>query len=280
MTKFKRVKPATTATMGFAPVFYWTMDGARKANEFMKVSDREERGRELVALEAAQILRDAIQRNAPNIDGKDYAKDLEIVLVKDGEGKCTEGAAVVHPAETRSLDSEDHDTALYISPKSNSPEYVSVLKKYGPWPAALLPVKLGRNEARVIARRVTQSEIQKLTRRIMSKRGKIETDLARAGLSDVDLTQANQGLDTLVHRDLGFEVLRYEFGIQQKQIKHWQPGLKDVQKRMGELARKFGEYVSTGREGVFSPPSHDSVSSSDLGPIQKFQDAIVKASGF
>ena len=277
--KFRYSKPKTS-TNGMTPVAYWTQDGVKNVNEFMNFDDRMQRARELVSLEAAEIARDAIQLSAPRVDGEDYANDLKIVLVEGGEGEWTEGAAVVHHGKTRKLEGDDPDTALYISPKTNAPAFVGVLKKYGPWPASLLPVKLDSSDARVIARRVTSSEIQKLTRRIMSKQGQIEADLKRAGLNEADLTQDNQGIDTEVQDDLAFAVLRYEFGIQQKQIKHWNPGLKEVDRRMNRLAKKMVEYVSTGREGVFSPPKHDKVSPSDLDPIQNFQSAIVKASGF
>ena len=279
MPRYKRSKPKTTSRASFSPVIYWTQEGARNANKFLKYGDRLERGRRLVLVMAAEMLVEEIQSKAPDIDGYEYANDLEVMILYSGDGEWTEGVTITHPGQSRELTDDESDTVLFISPAPRSPAYVSVLQKYGPWPAPLMPVKLEPGQARVVSRRVSPSEAAYFTRNIEGKKRRIEDDLRRSGLQDASITQDNQGSGTIVYSDLGFEVLRYEFGIHQKQIRHWEPALRSLQIRMRDLGKKFVDFVSTGNEGVFSVARHDKVSLRALSDIQRFQDLVVRKSG-
>lgn len=278
-SRFKRKKPKTTGHMGMTPVVYWTEEGARNANDFMnKWPDRVERGKELVLLEAAGIMRTKIQSFAPEIGGEKWADKLEVVLVKGSE--MEHAVAVVYPQETRDLKPEEEDdTALFVKPSARSPDYVEVLENHSPWTADLLPVALSSKEATVVARRATQGEIQRIHTRILGKRSRIERELRNSGLRDSKITQDSSAAGTEVIDDLAFSVLRFEFGVAGPARPHWRPALKEIQSSIYDLGRKFIRYVQDGKESVFSVPEHGSVTAADLMAIQDFQSKIASAAG-
>lgn len=277
MTTFRRNKPKTTTKGSVSPAVYWTMRGARVAREITeKYPKRAVRGRQLVLFHACHLMRETVQRLAPEINGDNWAQGLEIVTVPDSEI-----VALIHPDQSRKVakGQGEANEILYVSPKSTSPPYVRVLRSYGPWPARLLPVSLTPRQARVISRTVSSSEVSKLERRIMAKRNRIEADLKRNSLPNVDLTQKDKGEGTEALGDLAFQSLRFEFGINEKLVKHWRPALKAVQRSMNDLAKRYVQYIETGKESVFTVPQHGTISESELGGIDPFANTIMKSAG-
>lgn len=279
--RYKRKKPRTTGRMSITPSAYWTEEGARNANEFQNEWDeRIVRGRFLVCLEAAEIMRSKIRALAPEINGERYAQDLEVVVVEGAE--MDEAVAVVYPQQARTLEGEqeDENTALFVSSKKRSPPYVGVLARNSPWTPGLLPTSLSSREATVVSRRVSQGEIQRITSRIMRNRSSIERQLRTSGLRGAKITQDSESSNgTEVVDDLAYSVLRLEFGIKASAHPHWRPGLKEIESSLQSLGKKFITYVQTGKESVFSIPRHGSVTAADLDAIQDFQDTIARAAG-
>ncbi len=277
MAQFRRNKPRTAAKVAIAPAIYWTMKGARVADEITKKwPKRVKRGRQLFLFHVCDVMRRTVQRLAPEINGDNWAQDLEIVMVKGGVDGYSEVAAVIHPGQSRDVGSghDDDKEILYISPTSSSPPYVRTLRSYGPWPARLLPVSLSSRQARVVSRTVSASEVNKFESRIMAKRSKIEGDLKRNGLDDVDLTQRDKGEGTEALSDLAFQILRFEFGVNEKLVQHWGPAMKAVNSSMKDLAKRYVRYIETGKESVFTVPRHGTISASELGEADAFAKKI------
>ena len=71
--------------------------------------------------------------------------------------------------------------------------------------------------------------------------------------------------------DLGFAVLRAEFGLGGKQQAHWRPAAKEMQASIRGLTSKFVEFVLTGKENLFDIPDAESGSAPEN---ERFSDML------
>jgi hypothetical protein len=243
------------------------------------IPNRLERGRELFLLELAGIIREEVQRKAPAVeigDEKvDYAKELRIGLlsgVDDEEAVAIyfEGAAVVIPP------GQVAKTVLFIRNMPGSPLWVGVLGRYSPWPADMLPVPMKPNEGKIISRKARIDEIRELSRRLYARRQEIENDLANAGAKNAKVEKTGFGTGIVVNEDIGYNVLRKEFGYDGgPQASHWRPALKAVKERIPEVAQKFIMYLTTGKESIFDLPNDiEDVSTSKFTEGEGFQKVL------
>jgi len=274
-------RPLLTSKAATLPAIFWSKAEARKMEKQIKAwPKRLPRGRELFVLHMANELKTLVQSTAPEVDGYDYAKELEVVLLS-GDPDWETVAAVIHPGKERTLNRGEKDTLLYVQPAKNASGYVWTLRKYGPWPSSLMPGSVSGRQGRVITRRATPREIRQVERNIRRNRSQIEQALRRGGLTDVDLTQRREKQSgRQVLSDLGHEVLRVEFGINTRQLSHWRPAVKQVVASVEKVAKKYVEYLETGKEGVFTADASGTIRPSEYEPARKFSDVITKASGY
>jgi hypothetical protein len=229
-------------------------------------------------LDAARIIAETVNRFDPNVNGLEYADNLRVAVVSGVQE--TDAVALFYKDSQRELDlseEDDMNSVLFFATTKDSPAWVNVLRKYHPWPAAMVPAKARKGQARVISRRVTKREIDRLTSSFYARRRSIERELRGAGLPDADISKPGAN-ETMVVDDIAYLALRAEFGLIPGGKPHWRPALKEMQNELRGLGQKFVDYVISGKKSVFDLPDFESLSAGDLGE-KEFQTKIIKASG-
>jgi len=271
----KNVRAAVT------PQLVLTRQGAKNLNDVrFKWGDRLKKGQELMLLEAAGIIMEAVKRRAPDEVGgvKNYADKLEVGLIGSEEESTV--VILLKEAKRELGDSKaEKNTIVLISIGSGASDAVKALARFQPWPASILPFQPSGRGVKVVSRTVSTSEVARLRGRILSQRVKIEHALRRAGVRGAKVEDGSKGRGTEVSDDIAFSVLRREFGLADRLQPHWRPALKEVQSSLKQLGRKLEQYVLTGKDSVFSLPAYASVSASEVTTFQPFQDKIAKAAG-
>jgi hypothetical protein len=256
--KYKFKKPRLSASASTVPAIYPSFDSVKDMNIATQMPTRVDRGRVLFLLAMANLLRKEVQKRAPKIDigGKetDYSKQLRIALL--GGVKDSDAVAIYFEHAVAELtEKRMGDTALFIRAKSGSPEWVNVLVRFGPWPANMLPLKVEEKDAKIIARKARPDELKALSTRLYTRRQEIEGLLARAGATGAKVVQSDLAVGVVIREDVGYNVLRKEFGFDgDKQEAHWRPALKVLKDAIPFLIRRFNKYLMTGQEGVFELP--------------------------
>jgi len=270
-----RFKRPRAAPMSVFPVVWLTEDTVRKFNEIGRQwPGRIERGRQLFLLEMAKFLRAEVQKNAPEVAGVAYAQMLKIALVNGI--RDMDVVAVYFEATTRKIDFEQEaNTVLYFTSQQGSPGWVDILTRYGPWPVDLVPVVPDPNEARVVARAVRSDEVGRLTTRILRMKAQIESDLRRAGANGVEVVSSRRSEGLEVHDDIGYTVLRKEFGYMGKAESHWRPALKALLKHVPVVLKKYADFIVDGKEFRFDlPGDHFELTKNQLKSGAKFQETL------
>jgi len=275
MGSFKYRQPVVGGGM---PAIYLTEDAIKTANEIAsEMPERIKRGMELFLLGAAKILQEGVKARAPSLPGVGYyAEDLEVVLV---EGMGDEvGIALLYKNKPRKLNiaTEGRKTALLFKPHEKSPKWVRALAKYQPWPPYMVPTMPSKADAQVIARTITEKEEQDLHDRIMVNRRRIEFDLKEAGLRENAVRTNTKPSDSVsVIDDIGYSVLRAEFGYGGPVLPHWRPALAEMATAYDDLQKAFIEYVQTGKEIGFDLPLYKKVASNETSRYDdKVQDKL------
>lgn len=281
MGKVKYRKPRLSAGSSMTPAVFLDKVSVKKANKFISEwPDRMQRGMELVCLEALGLIRDAVVSGAPILpDGTDYAKDLKVALVNGGEGVVV---CLYWDSKSRKITPEDSaDSALYFTARKNAPDWVRVLERFNPWPAGIVPEKPSPGEADVVVRKITGDEKDALTSRLISMRAKVESALKNGGLENPTIGFDESAMDGLeVMDDVGYSVLRAEFGYGGQMSAHWRPAVKRMMDSLPRLGAKFVKYVETGSEGVFDLPDFDSIGMGQYASYgQDFQGKIASGAG-
>jgi hypothetical protein len=259
---------------GIVPAIFLTKESVRLANELDKeIPKRIERGMQLFLLASAKILREAVAAKAPTIPSVGYyAEDLEVVLV---EGVPSEEAvALLYKNKPRKLNIEldGRKTALLFIPRERSPKWVRVLGRYQPWPSYMVPTMPTSADAQVIARQITAREDQDLRDKIMNNRRRIEFELSDAGLRQSKIKTTTTPSDSVdVVDDIGYAVLRAEFGYGGPATPHWRPAMSLLAGQYRELKEAYVKFVLTGNENVFDLPSYKTVAS---GEVARYDDAV------
>lgn len=250
-------------------------DSLKAMNEMLLWPDRVRTGRRLFMLAMAARCRDKVRALAPKIDGEDYARDLRVGFVSGVDSDSM--VAIYFEDKKRRLREKDAaDAVLIVSALSNSPKFVFVLQQYGPWPASMLPVKLEPEEAKVIRRNVREDELNGIRRRILEKRIVIETELRNAGAPKVNIADGDNHVGLEAHDDIGFAVLRKEFGFHGKQESHWRPAIRSLKAEMPRLLAIFLEYIKTGKSELFDGEEDEPITAKKYSSGVGFQAKIIK----
>jgi hypothetical protein len=244
-----------------APEIGWAPETPQRARLiFGQWPDRMERGRQLFLLALARVLRAEVQALAPTISGMPYAEQLRIGTLGGVSG---DAVAIYFEGQLEELTvGERATTLLWVEPSSGD-RVAEVLAAWSPWPPLLLPIR--PTGARVIARIARSDEVQFYTHHVQRSAGKIEAALAAAGAPGVRVGAAAAEAGP-VNRDVGWAVLRSEFGLGDDGAHpHWRPALRAVWRKLPILLRAYVRYVETGREGAFRLPDDDPLGTTDLG---------------
>ncbi len=264
--KTLRYRPPRLSTESPVPAIFMTRKHIKMYNEMVSDAlDRADWGMMLFLLEVANIVRSKVQQLAPDLlVGKEkvsYADDLRIALLH--VEKSNVAVAIYLDSRSFKVSEKDVDKlALFFQPKHGSPEWVDVLRHYGPWPSDMLPFYVPEGKARIISRRAREDEIGALKRRILKQRKAIQKALRATKAPSYEIQEdgynatSGNAVGIVAREDMGYNVLRAEFGYDgESQNAHWRPALRALDDEIPGLMRKYIEYVETGRESSFNIPS-------------------------
>lgn len=189
-----------------------------------------------------------------SVDGEDklYAEDLRIGILDD---KNEESVVAIYLDGEKAEVTEEYATrtVLYFNSHMASPKWISVLNKYGPWPSNMVPIRVTSIHARIISRLARADELLALQEKMFINKERIELDFLKAGAPKVDIGETTNGIGLKVFEDLGYNVLRKEFGFDgQKKRAHWRPAIQKTKKYAVECMAKVVEYIQTGDKNVFN----------------------------
>jgi len=189
-------------------------------------------------------------------DGKEwkYTNDLKLAILDENENDSV--LAVYLESRDLVIDEEiSKNTILYFKKLSKSPKWVNVLINHGPWPAFLLPVKVQKKHAQVIARTARKDEIASISSRILSRKETIELELNASGASGATIGDYGHAIGLSVNEDIGFNILRSEMGfLDSKSLGLWRQAFKDTHKYARECMVKVAKYIINGVKNIFNLP--------------------------
>ena len=135
-----------------------------------------------------------------------------------------------HSQRLRSVDVKR--TVLYVRPRiirgEANPAAV-VLARKNPWTMETLPYEPHRSEASILSRRVTETEARKIEVMRRSERPGVDRELRELGVRPMRVHPVL--IQRRVSRDIAFEVLRYEFGVNVRAQSHWRPAIRAARSR-------------------------------------------------
>ena len=221
---------------------------------------RLDRARTLFLLDVGFYMLKQVRERAPEVEMggemESYAEKLRIGLVEEGENEDV--IAIYMEGEASEVTADiSPTTVLYFKPSGRSPSWVEALVLWGPWPADMVPVSVSSKDTKVISRKGRPDEINHLSDRIYMNRHMIEYDLSSRGAHGVKIGKTGNGIGVVAHEDLGYNVLRREFGLDgEDQVAHWRPAFKATKAYAKKSMAKVIKYVKTGNESAFNLPSN------------------------
>ena len=110
-----------------------------------------------------------------------------------------------------------------------------------------LPYEPGRAEASIRSRRVSTRETQKIEAQRKADLSQVKAELKEAGVKE---TRPHPTLiQRRVSRDIAFEVLRKEFGINAKHQAHWRPAIRAARRKyVAQALRKLVRWLTVPSE--------------------------------
>ena len=264
---------AKRSGVSFTPNVELTSSSRKDVNKFVELyEERLKRGKELCLLKSGMILKRLIIENAKGIDGIDY-NELKVVLI----GGEPPSVALVFESANENLSDNISSGAearsiYYVRPKAGAPEWVQSIAEASPWVSSLMPIKPKASEANLIRREVTASERDRVASQNREALSRLKGKLG--GKGEANLKRV------LVNNDLGFKILRIEFGYGEKQVSHWRPALQDAMMEIKRLGSKLGDFLVNGNERVFDIDEYNDYSESSLAKLDgKFGTVIGKSVG-
>jgi hypothetical protein len=283
LAKVKKQK--TTKNASTLIQFVPTKETQQLMDDMRKVwPERIREARRYFLLDIANYMRNELVLRKPTMRIGDkqweYAKELIIGILE--EARDSDSIAIYLKSEKEKIAQINMtSTLLYFSTKKDSPQWVSVLIKHGPWPAYLLPVKMKSKDALVISRIARDDEITVLDKEIMSNRVAIEQELEAAGLNVPVVGPSDNAVGLVANVDIGHQAARNEFGFLGKsQGAPWRTAFMETKKYAAQCMKKIATYIVNGDKNVFDLPS-------DIGKASKkvmkdgmgFYKEIVKVLG-
>lgn len=244
------------------------------------VSEWRERMRAIMIAMTQDVTDDvlgALTDAAPSDAVQGYPGFLRAVQLPEIDGMYI--TAIVPPgyAFSQRLKQSDADrTVLYIKPKivkGIAVEQAVVLQRENPWTLDTLPYEPPRQEASILARRVHQKEVRIIEAQRQGNLEKVRQELRELGvqLRPKDKTT----LGRRVSRDIAFEVLRYEYGINVPIKSHWRPAIRQIPRfatyRFLEHAAWFSDPADERWKAIRDLPGERA---SLLEKVQRFQDMV------
>jgi hypothetical protein len=281
----KAKKQKTTKNASTLIQFVPTRETQQLIEDMRKVwPERIREARKYFLLDIANYMRNELILRKPTMRIEDkqweYAKELIIGILE--EAKDFDSIAIYLKSEKEKITKMSMSrTLLYFSPKKNSPMWVSVLIKYGPWPAYLLPVKMKSKDVLAISRIARDDEIDVIDKEIMTKRMVIEQELEAAGCKVPVVGPSDNAVGLIANVDIGHQAARNEFGFLGKsQGAPWRTAFVETKKYASQCMKKIATYITNGDKNVFDLPS-------DIGKANKsvmkdgmgFYKEIVKVLG-
>jgi hypothetical protein len=278
--KYTYRKPKMTGGPSTTPSIYGLREYVKTMNTLVnEMPKRIDRGRRLFLISMADFVRRTVQKLAPEIDvgGEPfpYAKHLRLALVEGVRDQ--DAVAIFFENQAMVLNQENMEgQALFFQPTRESPKWVNVLMLYGPWPSTMVPVPTDGLKARVVSRKARTDELKGLSDRLYARRGEIESSLRRAGAPAVKIEKTAHAVGIVVHEDVGYNILRAEFGYDGgMRVAHWRPALQEIKEAMPALMRRYLKYLQTGRETVFDLPKDlGGVTAAELNKGAEFAKAL------
>ena len=240
---------------------------------------RLEEARVFFLLDVAKYMLKAVQEHNVSIDSGGepwkYADDLMLGVLDSGEGQDV--VAIYLDGATAKITNESaENTVIYFQVHRGSPEWVNVLREFSPWPAHMIPVKVKTSDAKAISRIARQDEIRELSRRIFMHKNVIESSFAKAGIRGVHIGSTDYGIGLSTHEDLGYNVLRREFGMDgYKKEAHWRPAFAKTKKYAEQCMEKVVVYVTTGKNVFDLPENADRIGTDVIKEGSGFEKKIV-----
>lgn len=226
---------------------------------------------------AEDVLNELI-RTAPK-DIPRYPKMLKLVQL-DAQG-IDSTVGIIVPGYEQSYRLRASDAAavlLYVKPrefKNQKPDPGAViLAEHSPWTMATLPYEIHRMQGSIKSRRVHPREVQKI-----EKKRKSELPTVVRKLKDVGIYPKRTHpvlMQRRVTRDVAFEVLRKEFGINTKHQAHWRPALRAARRKyVGKTLMKLVRWLTVPSERRWKKRvTRKREKASTIRRIQSFQDYI------
>jgi len=199
----------------------------------------------------AELVYEELQRDAPR-DIQGYPKMLKLRQIDIPGVDSATGIIVPGYEHSQRLRTADvKDTVLYVMPREYKGRPLDpgavILAKRNPWTMTTLPYEPERRDASMRSRKVTMREAQKIEARRKADLPQVKAELKEAGV------EAKRLHPTLVQRrvtrDIAFEVLRKEFGINTKHQAHWRPAIRAARRRyVTRVLRKLVRWLTVPSE--------------------------------
>ena len=278
--KYKYKRPRLASRMSTLPAIFPDRSAIEAFRQVIQnMPGRVQRGRELFLLEVGRILIGELQKNGPTvrIGGQeiDYTKQLVVDVVEGvRDAECV--AVYFKECKAKITKKALDNTVVFFSSLPNSPGWVGTMSRFGPWPASMIPMKVGAKDARLVSRNARPDEVDALAKRIYARRGEIEGNLQREGAPQFNISKGTNAVGSVVHEDVGYNVLRREFGWDgDQQEPHWRPAFRVLRDEVPLVMEKFIRYLETGQENVFEMPNKfGEISGAMLKGGEEFQQRL------
>lgn len=226
--------------------------------------------RELPIDVARMVFGDLKVSSPSGIDG--YPDMLELRAYRKSGYTSVTGIVAPKSAYRYSLRMQDvGDTVVHVVPRvvnGQSDPGATALAKYNPWTMETLPYEPTAKQARLVSRKATKGEVARVVLGLKSNMNSILEELKAAGIPEPKRTHQVL-LGRKVERDIGFEVVRREFGIGDRHNAHWRPAIGRARKVYLDqlMKRKFVRWLAVPSEMRWKKPS---VLKTDNRPLQFF----------
>lgn len=183
-------------------------------------------------LVAADFLEDVAARAPKGIER--YPKMLQLRKMELKGVDSVAGIIAPGYEQSKRLRAADvTDTVIYVKPRSiggAAPDAAaSILAEHNPWTMSTLPFEPKKEQASLTSRRVSVKEVSKIEQRRSDERASVDLKLKEIGV--VPARSHPTLIKRRVTRDIAFEVLRAEFGINAQHRAHLRPALVRVKKK-------------------------------------------------
>lgn len=172
-------------------------------------------------------------------------------------------------------------TLLFITPRRvvvgterTADPKAAILGRHSPWTMTTLPFEPDRRIASITSRRVSEREVTKVEAMRRKDLPAITKQLADLG---APVRKNKLLLSRRVSRDIGFEVLRREFGIGARHHAHWRPALRRARGQyLNAALKKVIRWLAipSERRWMKPAPALPKETAGAAKRIRRFQDAV------